>query len=311
MLPKLMPMAELLNTHPNPIEYVIEGFLPVAGMSLLVAMPKAGKSTLARNMMLSVGRGVPFLGRSTVNVPIVYLALEEAIEHVSSEFRLLQASTEAIYVRVGHIPRAQVTEVLENDIMERRAGLAVIDPLFDALNVEDVNSYSAMNEALKDILYIARKTRCHIMVLHHTNKRDIHGGLSVLGSQATSGATDHNAFLTLRRDGTRLFETQARVGEAFELSELSFDPTTHRLWIEQTVGESKQDTIAAELLDTLGVLTLTTTDWRSRVRGRHSDKAIAMARLEQEGKIVKVNEGRHTLWRRAQSAEVPSMLVTV
>jgi hypothetical protein len=303
MIPKSLSIAELLAENPTPIACIVEDFLPVGGLSLLVAHPKAGKSTFARNLMCDVGLGKPFLGRHTTQVPIVYLALEEPKEHVAHEFRLLGADVQPIYTRVGHIPKPQVAEVLTSDIIERGAGLAILDPLFDALSVDDANSYNLMNEAMKELLYIARKTGCHIMALHHTNKGGAHGGLSVLGSQATSGATDHNAFLTMRRDGTRLFESQARVGVAFELAELGFDPDTHRLWIAEEVAALKQSHLTEELLEALASCTLTTTDWRSRVRGRNSDKSAAIHKLEADGRIVRINNGRHTFWKRSTHVE--------
>jgi RecA-family ATPase len=46
-------------------------------MSLLVAKPKVGKTTLAFNLAVAVSRGEEFLGRKTTQGPVVYLALEE------------------------------------------------------------------------------------------------------------------------------------------------------------------------------------------------------------------------------------------
>lgn len=307
MLPRSMLLKELLATHPDPPQYVVDGFLAVGGLSLLAAAPKSGKSTLVRNLQLNVARGEKFFGRSTQSVPIVYLALEEPIEHVSAEFRTLGGDNEEIHLRVGPIPKAQVVEVLESDIREYAAGLAIVDPLFDAIRDIDVNSYGEMNKALKEILVIARETRCHIMILHHTNKRDSWGGSSVLGSQATSGATDHNAFLTMRRDGTRYFESQARVGIPFELCTLAFDSDTHRIELANSVRKTRQKVIAHELLAILareGELTIS--DWRAMVRGRNTDKAEAMCQLEEQGLIVKRLDARNTYWRVADDKNILS-----
>lgn len=297
MLPKSMLVSELIKTHPDPPQYVVDGFLAVGGLSLLVAAPKAGKSTLARNLQVQVARGGKFFGRSTYRVPIVYLALEEPIEHVASEFITLGVNNEEIHVRVGAIPHAQVIEVLESDIREYHAGLAIVDPLFDALGDVDVNSYGEMNRALKEILAIARATKCHVMILHHANKRDGWGGSTVLGSQATSGATDHNAFLTMRRDGTRYFESQARVGTPFELCTLAFDDDTHSLYIASSVKDVRRAAIAHELLAVLEAEgELNVSDWRAKVRGRNTDKAEAICALEEQGLIIKRLAGRNTFW---------------
>jgi hypothetical protein len=57
--------------------WIWDGILPAGGMSLLVAKPKVGKTTLAFNLAVAVSRGEEFLGRKTTQGPVVYLALEE------------------------------------------------------------------------------------------------------------------------------------------------------------------------------------------------------------------------------------------
>jgi len=47
------------------------------GMSLLVAKPKVGKTTLAFNIAIATARGGELLGRSCARGAVVYLALEE------------------------------------------------------------------------------------------------------------------------------------------------------------------------------------------------------------------------------------------
>jgi RecA-family ATPase len=55
----------------------VDGLLPEAGLSMLTARPKAGKSALARNLALAVLRGDAFLDRTTAPGTGLYLALGE------------------------------------------------------------------------------------------------------------------------------------------------------------------------------------------------------------------------------------------
>jgi len=74
---RLTALGDLMTEDPEQIDWVLEDTLPAAGMSLLVAKPKVGKSTLARCLALAVARGEEFLGRSTSQGVVVYLALEK------------------------------------------------------------------------------------------------------------------------------------------------------------------------------------------------------------------------------------------
>lgn len=299
MIPPLLSLEELLAIHYEPPQYVIEGLLAKGGLSMLVAHPKAGKSTLIRNMLKEVSLGKPFFNRPTHRGTLLYYALEEPKEHVTEEFRKLGFRSRTVYARLGTIDKGEILPTIHRDIEKVEASLVVVDPLFDALSVEDVNSYAKVNEAMKALLYIARTTNCHILTVHHTNKADLRGGPSVLGSQALAGATDCNMFLTLGRDGTRLFESQARVGEPIELTALGFDPVTHHIWLEKSAKEQRLEEMSQALLTVLGDTTMAFTDLRSRVKGRHSDKAAALEKLEREGKVLKTQQGRTTLWQKS------------
>ena len=46
--------------------WIWDGILPDGGMSLLVAKPKVGKTTLAFGLGVAVSRGTEFLGRATM-----------------------------------------------------------------------------------------------------------------------------------------------------------------------------------------------------------------------------------------------------
>lgn len=299
MLPPAQTLHDLLTTHHKPPQFVIDQFLTQGGMSLLAGNPKVGKSTLVGNLILAVARGGVFLGRECTQSTVLYLAMEEQPVGVADRFRKLRADKEPVVVRAGPIPKDSVLETLRHDIAKFEPALAVLDPLFDALDVADSNAYASVNTAMKQVLAVARDTGCHILTVHHTNKGDNRGGLSILGSQALAGATDCNIFLTSKWGGGRLFETNQRIGTPFELSTLTYNTATHEIDIEVDVKDQRLQELEVELLQALPPSgAISSTDWRNSVKGRNTEKATVMLHLEACGKVIRSMEGRTTLWAR-------------
>lgn len=77
-IPKLniLNAAELFSMNVQPIEFIIDGLVPV-GLVLLASPPKYGKSWLCLNMALSVAMGRDFLGFKANKSKVLYLALED------------------------------------------------------------------------------------------------------------------------------------------------------------------------------------------------------------------------------------------
>lgn len=299
MIPPRRTLNELLAAKPQPIEYIVADLLARESLSLLAAHPKAGKSVFVRNLMAAILDQESFLGRTTTPGPVLYYVLEEPEVHIAHDFRRMGFESDLLHVRVGQIPRFEMHEVIERDIEETEAVLAVIDPLFDALTIDETNAYGPVNRAMKSLLFVARKSRCHILTVHHTNKSDARGGLSILGSQALRGATDTNMFLLRRGDGTRLFETEQRFGTPFDLCTLSYTPETMRVGLGRTVKALRVERLEEQLLKVLGDKRLTKTQWRASVKGRNTEIQEVIDKLASQGAIVGVQEGRSTYWTKA------------
>ena len=88
---RLVRLSDLLSLPEVPIDWVLDGMLAVGTISAVVAKPKVGKSTFARGLCLAVAKGSEFLGRRTRQGPCIYLALEERVEEVTSDFRAMGA----------------------------------------------------------------------------------------------------------------------------------------------------------------------------------------------------------------------------
>ncbi len=299
MIPPLEHLKTLLARPDAPaLDYLVEAFLARGCLSVLAGDPKAGKSTLLRNLQLSVARGTPFLHRKCIPSTIVYYALEEPPAHVLGEFSLLGAKEESIYIRMGSIDKRLLLPLLEQDIVDVGASMAVIDPLFDALSVADLNAYSQMNDALKVLQRTARRTNCHILAVHHTNKgQNVSAGRGILGSQAIAGSTECNMFLSKKQNGVRVFSSENRVGDPIEPLLLDFDRDTRIIRPEGTIGQTKIEQVKPLLLACLEEHgPLSTTELRGRVRGRHNDKAIALEEMQRDGLVTSTQKGKQVTW---------------
>ena len=78
---QIMTMPELMETRFRVRLAVIDGLLP-AGTYLLAGAPKIGKSFLVLQMAYQVSMGTPFLGFSSRQGTVLYLALEDTCERL-------------------------------------------------------------------------------------------------------------------------------------------------------------------------------------------------------------------------------------
>jgi hypothetical protein len=113
---------------------LVEALLVRRGFSILGADAKAGKSTLAKNLMAAVLKGQPWLGRQVMQGAVLYYLLEEAMSEVVADLESLGVEEhDPIHFRRGHIAVEHFTPTLKADIDATGAILAVIDPLVDIL----------------------------------------------------------------------------------------------------------------------------------------------------------------------------------
>lgn len=148
---RIFPMiAELLDEPEEEIPWLVHNLLPSGGVSLLAAKPKCGKSTLTRNLALSVARGDSFLGRATVQAPVVYVSLEEKRSFVFGHFRRMGVTNEPIAPHVGSLEKSQIEDMatIEANILEHNAKLCIIDPMLKFVRVKDGNDYTGVQNGL-------------------------------------------------------------------------------------------------------------------------------------------------------------------
>jgi hypothetical protein len=231
----LTKLPDLLNEPEEEVSWLVDKLLPTSGFSLLVAKPKAGKSTLARNLALAVARGEPFLNRATQKGAVIYLALEEKRAEVRKHFREMGATgEEEIYVFAASAP-ADALQKIRAVVEEKKPALIIIDPLFRLARVKDGNDYAQVTHALEPLLVLARETGAHVLCVHHAGKTERNGGDAILGSTAIFAAVD-TALVMKRSERYRTIQSIQRYGEDLSETVLRFDPATRTV----ALGESKE-----------------------------------------------------------------------
>lgn len=223
----LTEIKDLLLEPDEAHEWIVDEQLIKGGLSLLVGKPKAGKTTLSRYLAYCVAGGKDFLGFKTVKSEVIYLALEEKRSEVKKHFRAMGCVDEKIFVHAASAPEGALMH-LANLIEEMKPGLVIIDPLFRFIRVSDLNDYAKVTTALEPLIDLVRRTGCHIMCVHHTNKGMSKNGDNILGSTAIFAAVD--ASLNLERsENNRFLNIIKRYGSDLENQQLNMDPLTRKV----------------------------------------------------------------------------------
>lgn len=202
----LLALPDFLALELPKLQWIADRVLLQGGTSLLVAKAKVGKTTLAREIIRCALTGQEWhVGENEVRrvrkVPVIYSAKEEHAAVLQRQLRDAGLHIAPLYIDQpstadGETDMETTLDSLERAIRDLGARLVVIDPMADFLSIADLNNYVEMRKALMRLTRIARRTDCHIMLLHHSNKGG-QGSDAILGSAALSGAVD--TMLLMRR----------------------------------------------------------------------------------------------------------------
>ncbi len=291
----LTKLSDLYAEPDEAIDYLWENTLIKGGLSLLVAKPKVGKSTLAQNLALALAKGeASFLGRNiTTSGAVVYLAFEEKRGEVKRHFKKMGADENLpIFVHVGIAPEQAIAE-LRKAVIDKEALLAIIDPLQRLVRVPDLNDYSSVSLALEPLMQIARDTGCHILLIHHANKGITReGGDSILGSTAIFGSVDC-AMIMKRTESCRTIESQQRYGVDLPRTVLAYDVLTGLTSSSGSLEDVQIAECGKAILDLLTGNAITEKEIKEGITD-HKGGAVSksLRRLYEEGKIQRKGLGK-------------------
>jgi RecA-family ATPase len=177
--------------------------------------------------MREILRGANFLGRQCKQGSVQYYGIEEQLEVVNASFKRLGITNQdSLLVHIGDPLAGDTLSDFRDILTGTKPALAVIDTLFDFLEVESENNYKEVKRELRKIRQIARETGTHILLVHHNSKgnKDDHrrGNRGILGSQAIAGGVD--TIMVLEVEGnSRIMTTSGREIKRWVNRELVFD----------------------------------------------------------------------------------------
>lgn len=234
---EVIKLGELLARPIVKRDWVVEDRLMPGGLSALVAKPKAGKSTVSRDLAYCVATGEKFLNIFSVKKGcVLYLAFEGDEEEFKKDYKSMGATSEEDFYVVFR-PVKNAVEELRRLTHELKPVLIVIDTLQKLLQIEDINDYSKVNCALQPLYDLARKSKAHILMLHHAKKGGSKGGDSILGSTAIRGAVDATLIIK-KEDKYRTLESEQRFGPDLEPLIYTLDESTKRV---RTISKEDAD----------------------------------------------------------------------
>jgi archaellum biogenesis ATPase FlaH len=241
-----LTLAQLLeNSKDQPIEYLVDGLLPVGSLNMIAGKPKSGKSTLVRQLASCIAKGTDFLGRSTTKGEVLYFASEELGAHLVEHFQLLDIN-DGIHVvlrrpGVGFVSRLAATLKQLPDVK-----LVIIDPLVNFLPNVDMDNYGQTAPALADLVETAEKRGVVILAIHHLKKRATEeAGDAILGSSAIVAAMCTSIFLTGEMGDMRKIRTSQRYGSRLDYTELEFDESKRVFSIGHSVKSQQEKRVTS------------------------------------------------------------------
>lgn len=285
-------IGELLSLPEEKQAWQVDGLLPAAGSSLVVAKPKVGKSISVQNLGLAVARGEPYLGRATKPGVVLYCALEEKCSEVVRHLRAMGACEEdQLFVWTGAAPQ-DAMDWLNRASAEKVPVLIIIDTLQRFLRFPDLNDYATVINGMEPLLTLARTTGAHLLMTHHGNKRGGQDGDGVLGSVGLFGSVD--TLIEMRRSGDRrTIRSQQRYGTDLEESVVEMELATYRIHLAGTRQESDEREAADEILAFLETRSEPVDEptVMENVEGRTGIKRSALRQLREAGKIHREGKG--------------------
>jgi hypothetical protein len=290
----LTRLADLLARPDVPVEYIVENLLVAGTVSCVVAKPKAGKSTFARNLCLRVSRGEDFLGLKAKQGECIYFALEEREEDIKNDFRAMGADgSEPIYIHAASAP-AEGIDALCELVKQRRPALAVIDPLFRLARIRDEKAYAETYTALGPLIDVAREAATHVLLTHHAGKSAKADAIdSPLGSTAIGGAVC-TLVLLKRGESVRTVQTVQRIGHDLPETVLEFDADARTLSLGAEKSEADARVVAAGILQYLQTVedAKTEPEIGEAVEGKTGVKRRALRVLVEARKVDREGAGK-------------------
>ena len=208
-------MKSSFNIPSPETSWLADGLIPSDGHCSICGKPKAGKSTFVRNLVTSVIKGRPFVGRS-IDIPagtgrVLYIHLDRKDQpwRVSAELRQLgiteQESSRLVFKTAQDVPESFSERLawLQKEAVAHNPHLIVIDLLWQFVIAKNSNDYNAVLDginALQDALIKVGYKGALVVTLHGRKATNPNEPFDdVLGSTGQRGSFSTNIMLSRYR----------------------------------------------------------------------------------------------------------------
>jgi hypothetical protein len=182
-------------------------------VGVIGGQPKAGKTTLALDMAVSVASASPCLGAFPVHAPgpvLLYAAeappatLRTRLETIAQLRGLdfAQLDVRVIVANSLRLDRSEDQEKLDTTVMRHRPALLILDPLI-RIHMADENASGDIAALLGYLRALQRKSGAAVAVVHHVRKQvssSTGAGYSLRGSSDLYAWLDSFLYLRKHRD---------------------------------------------------------------------------------------------------------------
>lgn len=260
---RMYTAKELMALDDGNFSWMVEECIIDSGFFLIAAKPKSGKSTISRQLAISVANGVEFLGKKCQKRKTCYMGFEDGItwtnRHVNDFIfnSLLNKDPflkdENIYFYVDMPPVNDYNERIKwlyTFIKKNELEFVMIDSLFFFLEgIEDSNSYDDMLKVLMKLKGVAKSSSCTIGITHHNKKADGDYNLdNCLGSTGITGTAEAIFLLKRMTEESSFIESRQRGGDGIE-GRVKVDK--ERWWFELDLefGKDKESQLEQRIED--------------------------------------------------------------
>jgi hypothetical protein len=188
--------------------YLVKNLIPNGGLVVVWGPPKCGKSFWTFDLMMHVGRGIPYRGRRVQQGVVVYVALEGDVgfrRRIEAYKRHHGIADAPFYLITDRTDLVRDHKALIAAIREQAPGTpvaVVIDTLNRSLagsesSDEDMAAYIRAADAVREAL------GCAVIIVHHCGKDDSRPR----GHTSLSGAADAQIAVAKNKDTNEVIVT--------------------------------------------------------------------------------------------------------
>jgi hypothetical protein len=201
---KLVTSAELLTLNLQQT-FLVTGVLVSGQPMILGGRSKAMKTSVAVDLVVSLGSGAPFLGRfNSKRVAVAYWSgesgaatIRETARRIADSKGINLAETDCLWsFDLPHLSDLTHLDTMERMIRDRGIEVVVVDPLYlcllDSDTANGASNVFLMGSLLQGVTRIGQRTNCTTVLLHHFRKSGIpnNDDPATLEELAQSGAAE-------------------------------------------------------------------------------------------------------------------------